>query len=58
MHNDKKDLIDPIVGGSLLSIFGIGILEIFKATIGFFTWIALKKWWDKKAKGSDVGTDE
>ena len=46
MKNDKKDFIDPIIGGSLLSIFGIGIIEIFKAVIGFFTWLALKKCWD------------
>ena len=45
-NKDQKDLIDPIIGGSLLSIFGIGVIEIFKGIIGFFTWIALKKWWD------------
>lgn len=55
MQNDKKDFIDPITGGSLLSIFGIGIIEIFKAAVGFFTWVALKKWWDERqGKKEDV----
>ena len=56
MQHDKKDFLDPITGGSLLSIFGIGIIEIFKATIGFFTWLALKEWWDSRQKGKN-GTD-
>jgi hypothetical protein len=28
----------------------IGFIEVFKAVVGFFTWITLKSWWDKKAK--------
>ncbi len=57
--DNKKDFIDPIIGGSLLSILGIGVIEIFKVIIGFFTWMALKRWWDSchGEKGKDERPD-
>lgn len=31
----------------LTPMISIGIIEVFKATVGFFTWITLKGWWEK-----------
>lgn len=47
MDQNERKFIDPITTPTLLGLLGIGLVEIFKAAVGFFAWIAIKRWWDK-----------
>lgn len=56
-NKNKKEFIEPITSVSLMSLLGIGAVEIFKAIVGFFAVAILQKWWDKRKAKNEQRPD-